>query len=195
MPRIRRPTSIARALAQPRVLWPVLVVVALLSVPAECARIGHPHSLFQVPIAAAAAASEPGTAHTASDHAADLVPTVPSWASPLGNLEPSPSHVHSASDPGGASLQPAAPITRVNDAPPRPGPAEGGSRLAGGIPVVEPMAPAAVVAFGSPIVLLLASVGLTGLPRVAGATSGRRLIAALGRGVEPPPPRATPALV
>lgn len=181
MPRSRRLFGFARSRPSRPNLWPLLVVAGLLSVPAECARIGHPHSLFQTP--SVGAASDPSTPslHSASEHSNPASQDVPAWAMPLGEMATAVEHVHTAASQSEASVL--------------PGPGSFTSRLQSGIvsanlPVIEPLAQSVIAAFGTPVALLLVLVVALSTGGERNAITVQRLIGSLGRALDPPPPRS-----
>ncbi len=170
-------------IAVPSPIWPLLVVAGLLTVPAECARIGHPHSLFQGISAAPSSppSHEEGPPHSAVDHVHAESGYLPAWASPFADI---------------ASLS-ASSAYHVSVAPGPPGdgcarhiPGSSLPPAAGDLPVIEPAAPAAFAAFGTALALLAALMVLLlpGRPRETSLVAP--LSSLLARALDPPPPRA-----
>jgi hypothetical protein len=164
-------------------IWPLLIVAGLLTVPAECVRIGHPHSLYQSASAAPApaAAHAHGEPHSAADHAHAGSGYLPAWASPMEVIAPPMERSATRSQP-----HPAHPGTGMVTSTPSPTQAA----TAGDLPVVEPAAPTVTAAFGTALALIAALilVLLPGLPRATGTIA--LLSGLLARALDPPPPRA-----
>lgn len=162
-------------------IWPLLIVAGLLTVPAECARIGHPHSLFQGASAAPAPSQTQadGAPHSAADHAHAGSAYLPAWASPSGAIAPpieppvAASRQHPAHPNTSRLTIPAAPLMLSADA----------------LPVVEPAARTAIAAFGTTLALIaaLAVVLVPGTARATGMIAP--LSGLLARSLDPPPPR------
>lgn len=163
-------------------IWPLLVVVGLLTVPAECARIGHPHSLFQGASAAPSSrhSHENSVPHSAADHVHTESAYIPAWASPTADI------AGLSGESASTSLShPAHPSANTSASTPAPPTQAGG----GGLPVVEPAAPAAFAALGTTLALLAALIVLLlpGRPRPTGLIAP--LTGLLARALDPPPPR------
>jgi hypothetical protein len=162
-------------------VWPLLAVAGLLTVPAECARIGHPHSLFQNAGAAQAPPTHAeGPPHSAAGHDHAGSGGLPAWATPSGDVLTS-----TANDAVAAHAHPAHPYSGAPALPQATPPTPPGDDL----PIVEPAAPTVIAAFGTSLALLvaLAVLFLPGTPLAAKMIAP--LSGLLARALDPPPPR------
>lgn len=165
--------------ANPVTFRSLVVVAGLLTVPAECGRIGYPHSLL-VTSAAATPDSGPAIPHAASDHDAATSQAVPFWATPLGvdadvTVQAHSVGVQAHSVHSGIGIQRGTPLV--------------GAATSSDLPVVEPAISTATAAFGSPIAAVISLIValMTGSDRIG--TALMRRIALMIPAMDPPPLR------